>query len=373
LAQVVTAAMQAPAEQTGVAPEQTRQPAAVVSVPQRFASEAEHDSQVPPVPQNLPAPQAASLAQVAPEATHAPEEQTGVAPEQTRQPAADVAVPQWAASVAEQLSQAPPTQYLPAPHWASVVHTQLPSEHTGVDPVQARQPAGAEAEPQWPASLSEQLEQAPPTQYLPAPQLASAVQTHAPDAQAGVSPEQTRHPAGVDEVPQWFASEARQEAQVPPLQNLPTPQDASVVQAGAEHVPLEQTGVAPEQSWQPAAVVAVPQCWASVAEHAVQVPPSQYLPSPHAASEAHGAATHAPAWHTGVAPEQSWHPAAEDEVPQCWASVAEHAVQAPASQNLPAPQAASEVQPPATQAPFWQTGVVPEHTSQPAAEDSVPQ
>lgn len=94
------------------------------------------------------------------------------------------------------------------------------------------------------------------------------------------------------------------------------------------HAPPEHTGVAPEHWTHPAAEDPVPQCAASVAEHPRHAPPEQYFPCPHWPSEAH---THAPAEQTGVAPEHAAHPAAEDAVPQCAASVAEHATHSPGS------------------------------------------
>jgi len=65
--------------------------------------------------------------------------------------------------------------------------------------------------------------------------------------------------------------------------------------------------------------------------------------------DGHENVVHAPAAHNGVLPEHAEHPAAEDDVPQCATSVAEHVAHVPpAAQYQPVPQSESvaQLQPP---------------------------
>lgn len=108
-----------------------------------------------------------------------------------------------------------------------------------------------------PAFASTQVSVAPPP-----PQ----VQT--PAEQAPIAPEHTLHPAGAEVVPQRVASVTEHDTHAPPLQYLPAPQEESDVQTQA---PSEHVGVAPEHTAHPAGEAVVPQCAASVSEHAVQM------------------------------------------------------------------------------------------------------
>jgi len=124
-------------------------------------------------------------------------------------------LPQCAASVGEHAMQAPFEQYFPLPHCESAVQTHRPDSQTGIDAAHTAQPAPEDALPQWRASVAEQERHRPEAQYRPAPHCESAVQTHAPAAQTGASPEQTAQPAGDEASPQRAASVAEHAWQTP--------------------------------------------------------------------------------------------------------------------------------------------------------------
>jgi len=152
----------------------------------------------PEASQYRPVPQSESAAQ-----TQAPARHTGADPEHTLHPGAVDSVPQCSASEDEHERQTPPEHQAPSPQVSSPVQTHTPAEQTGVVPAHALQPAGDVPVPQREASAGPHPRQAPSdAQYRPAPQSASAVQTHAPALQAGVEPEQIAQPAGADADPQ---------------------------------------------------------------------------------------------------------------------------------------------------------------------------
>jgi len=153
-----------------------------------------------------------------------------------------------------------------------------------------------------------------------------------------------------------------------PMVNVPAAMAAYPAGQDPVHAPLVHVGVLPEHTAQPAGDDDVPQWFSSVDEQLQHRPPvPQYLPVPHDASATH---TQPPSRHDGAAPEHCTQPAGDEPVPQRAASVAEQSRQVPPSQYRPAPQSAC---PPHAQAPDWHDGVDPEHCAHPGADAAVPQ